>query len=91
MMIKFSISVLGKEIEPGIESFIKANMTATKNDHTKPEDGAKMLAHAIAYGIAKAFSSSTFQTALKAGIATPGGGPVGQLIGAVLTPLTKES
>jgi hypothetical protein len=89
-MIKFSVSALGNEIEPSIESFIKANINATKEDSTTPEDGAKMIAHAISYGIAKAFGSVSFQTALLAGIATPGGGPVGQLIGTALTPLTKE-
>jgi hypothetical protein len=89
-MVKFSVSALGNEIEPSIESFIKANISATENDSTTPQDGAKMIAHAIAYGIAKAFGSASFQSALLAGVATPGGGPVGQLIGTTLTPLTKE-
>lgn len=87
---KFSISAMGLEIQPAIEQFMITNMNAMNQTGVKPEDATKALSHAIAFGIAKAFASTSFKTALLAGVATPGGGPVGQLISTALLPTTIE-
>ena len=83
--VRIVLSPLASEIQPAIESFIKANSAAAAQlQSSTPDDGAAALSHAIAYGIAKALSGPTFKAALAAGVATPGGGPVGTLISTVL-------
>lgn len=76
--IKQTQSLIGKAIVGDIEAFIKANNDAAAlASSLSPDDGAKALAHAIAYGIAKALSSSSFQAVTVAGICGAPGTPVG--------------
>jgi len=83
--VKIVMSPLANEIQPAIEAFIKMNSAAAAQmQSSTPDDGAAALSQAIAYGIAKALSGPTFSMALAAGVATPGGGPVGTLISTVL-------
>jgi len=84
-------SVLGKSIVGDVEKFLVDNAKAMENDtDVTPEDGAKAMAHAIAYGIAKALSDSGVQLAFAAGICPPAGGPVGNLIYIPLSKISRE-
>jgi hypothetical protein len=89
---RFTTSPLGNEIVSDVEKFIKANAHSfISGEKPTPDDGSKMLAHAICYAIAKALNSQSFNTALKAGVC-PGTvpGTAGALISAALTIPTKE-
>lgn len=70
------ISAVSSEIAPAIKSFLKANSDASAQGETKVDQGNTALAHAIAFGIAKAFASNGFITAMAACIIPPGGGPL---------------
>ena len=87
---KKTTSVLGKSVVNKISSFIEANGKAMESDAT-PEDGAKALANAIAYGVCLALSDAKVQSAFSAGVCPPAGGPVGTLIFSPLQASTKES
>lgn len=82
--VRIPASAMALSIAPAIKSFLEANANAMAKDEGDISAGSKALADAIAYGIAKAFASSTFTSALAMGIAPPGGGPVGTLISAPL-------
>lgn len=72
------ISALANEIQPQIEAFMKQQAAvATTSKESTPEKGAEDLSSAIAYGIAKAWSSGAIQGAMSAWIVPPAGGPVG--------------
>jgi hypothetical protein len=89
---RFTLSPLGREIIGDVESFIKANAHSfIPGEKPTPDDGSKMLAHAICYAIAKALGSQSFNAALKAGIC-PGTvpGTAGALISTALIIPTKE-
>ena len=97
--VRFPTSALANKISPDIKKFIEANQSGVANDESNTvEESAEIMAHAIGYGIAKAFSSEVLQGAFTAGIApTPvppsavtAGGPVEVLIFNVLKPLTTE-
>ena len=88
MIIKRSMSVLGLEIVNDIKSFIAENTEAMISDpETSKADGSEMLANAIAYGVAKALASVSFNTALKAGV---GPASAGTLISTALQPTVIE-
>jgi hypothetical protein len=90
--IRFSKSALGISIVSDIEKFINDNANASENDKSSThEDGAKALANAIAYGISRALSDISVQTAFYTGIVPPtvGGNP-GMLIHNALSIITKE-
>jgi len=90
-IVKRANSPLGALIAPAITDFIKQNANASLNDkEMSPDEGAEALGNAIAYGIAKALSSVPVQIAFQAGVATPGGGPVGTLIFTPLSISCKE-
>jgi len=62
-------SILAKEIQPDIKSFILANVDVAKSlNESSPGDGAEAIAQAIAYGICKAFASNAFQLMFGAGV-----------------------
>lgn len=86
---KFTTSVLGLSIVNDIKSFLKTNADALASDTEMTSDaGCEMLAHAIAYGIAKALASPSFTLSLDAGV---GPATAGQLIHTALTPQTIEA
>ena len=90
--VKMTTSVLGQSIVNDIESFIKTNAdAAAKADSASPDDGAKALANAIAYGIAKALASASVQSACVAGVDPVTGAPIGNLIFSVLKLQTIEA
>jgi len=98
--IRFSVSALGKYLEPKIEKFLKDNIDYMKKQNSATyEDGNEMVANAISYGIALALSSPIMQSAFAAGIAPPpvppssvtAGGPVGQWMYSVLKPNVIET
>ena len=67
-------SDLGKAIVDDVKNFIWDNAKAMEGDTTaKPEDGAKALAHAIAYGIAKALSDTNVAQSFAKGVCPVGG------------------
>ena len=69
---KFSTSVLGAFLAPKIKSFLKTNADfAASLSSSSPDDGAEAIAHAIAYGVSLAWSSSIIQGAFAAGIVPP--------------------
>jgi hypothetical protein len=72
---RMAISPISASIKNDIAAFIKSNANAMAND-TSGAGGSDALAHAIAYGIAKAFASNGFLTAFAACIIPPGGGPL---------------
>jgi len=97
---RFSISALGKYLEPKIEAFLKENIDYMKlQKKSTYEAGSEMIANAIAYGMALALSSSIMKSAFAAGIAPPpvspsvvtAGGPVGQWIYSTLKPNLVET
>ena len=92
-IVKRTTSGLGNEIVSSVQSFIKANADAMGNDGDQMDidKASEALAHAIAYGIAKAFGSSIVQVAFQAGgICPPSGGPVGTTIFSALKPGATE-
>ena len=71
-----AVSFLALEISSAIENHIKVNTAAlVANPDAKQDDGTKLLADAIAYGVAKGLGSAIFTAALTAGIGT-GAGPL---------------
>jgi len=98
--VRFTVSTLGKYIEPKIEAFLKQNIEYMKNQNSASyEIGSEMIANAISYGIAIALSSPIMQSSFAAGIAPPPvppstvtpGGPVGQWMYSVLKPNVIET
>lgn len=88
---KMTMSALGLSIVGDIEAFIKANsQQAANSDSATPDDGAKALANAIAYGIAIALASPTFQAAMSAGVCGAPGTPVGTTMYSLLKPFCIE-
>lgn len=88
-IVKPATSVLALSIVPAIQSFIDLNQQAlVANPESTATDGNTLIANAIAYGIAQALSSPSFQTALAAGVgpATPG-----SLINTALQPQVIEA
>lgn len=86
--IKYTTSPIGLSIVTDVENFLKANAHSFISGETvTPDEGCRMLAHAIVYAINKAFESPGFNTALLAGV----GLNSGQLISAALNPLCKEN
>jgi hypothetical protein len=92
VLIRTATSPLSLSIVGDIERFINDNATAASTDREgKPEDGAKAISHAIAYGIAKALSSQLIQNAFViGGICLPAGGPVGQQIHTMIQSVSTE-
>jgi len=89
--VKITLSALGLSIVGDIEAFIKANNDAAAlASSSSPDDGAKALANAIAYGIAKALTSPSVQAAMSAGVCGTPGTPVGTLIFNILKPQCIE-
>lgn len=92
-IVKRTTSGLGNEIVSSIQSFIKTNADAMANDEDRLDldKASEAMAHAIAYGIAKAFGSTVVQTAFQTGgICPPSGGPVGTTIVSALRPGSTE-
>jgi len=85
--VKYPVSLLAMEIRGDIKTFLKTNSEAMKQDDGSIDAGTGALADAIAYGIAKAMNSTTFNTALKLGV---GPASAGTLISTGLTLVTKE-
>jgi hypothetical protein len=97
--VRFSISALGQYLEPKIESFIMDNVKLVENKRElSSEDGSKIIANAIAYGISLSLSSPILKSAFSLGIAPPPvppavatvGGPVGSMINSALQPNLVE-
>lgn len=67
--LRLTMSALEASIVPKIEGFLNdaANELKSKKIST-PEEGNRILAEAIGYGIAQAFGDSSIQTAFKTGI-----------------------
>ena len=90
-IIRRTRSALGNSIVGDIEKFLNDNAVAMENDtNITTEDGAKAIAHAIAYGIAKSLADTGVQSAFAAGICPPAGGPVGNLIYTPLSNISRE-
>lgn len=92
-VVKFSTSALGKSIVNDVKKFISDNGKAMEGDGDQltTDKAADALANAIAYGIAKAFSSTVVQVAFSTGgICPPAGGPVGSMIFSILKPQATE-
>lgn len=82
-------SIIAVLIKNDIKKFIKDNAAIMENRTGDPvDDAAESLAGAIAFGISKALSTAPVNLAFQAGIAPPGGGPVGSLI---YTPLSNAA
>ena len=91
MSVRFVVSAIGKEIQPQIQAFISANASAASQLTSSDSDkGAEDLANAIAYGVAKALTSSGFVAAMSAGVCPPAGGPFGSLISTALSGAALE-
>ena len=76
-------------IKSSIKSFIDLNQEAlVANPESTAGDGNDLLANAIAYGIAKAMASPSFQAALAAGV---GPASAGSLINTALQPQVIEA
>jgi len=97
---RFSVSTLGKYLEPKIEKFLIDNINHMKKQNKSVyQDGSEMIANAIAYGVSLALSSSIMQSAFAVGIAPPPvppstvtvGGPLGQWMYGVLKPNIIET
>jgi len=89
--IRTTKSVLGNSIVGDVERFLNDNAKAMENDtDITPEDGAKAMANAIAYGIAKALADPKVKASFAAGICPPAGGPVGNLIFSPLSGYCQE-
>lgn len=87
--VKFSTSALGLSIVSDIERFLKTNADALANDtEVSSDDGTRALAHAIAFGVAKALASPSFVAALTAGVGPTTPGP---LINTALAPQVIEA
>ena len=90
-LVKRSTSVLGISLANSIKSFMKTNADAlSASSESSVDEGIDAIANAIAYGIAKGLSSPQMQIAFTAGVAPPGGGPVGTLIFTPLKATTTE-
>lgn len=90
-IVRRTTSALGNSIVPSITKFIQDNAdAAAESTSSTPEEGAKALSHAIAYGIAKAFGDPTISAGFAAGISLPTGGPVGALIINAIKPSVLE-
>jgi len=88
-IVKPATSVLAMSIAPMIKSFIDTNQEAlVANPESTSGDGNDLLANAIAFGIAKALASPSFQTALAAGV---GPASAGSLINTALQPQVIEA
>jgi len=85
------ISTLALEIQPQIEAFMAQKAAAAAaSDSATAQDGADDLAAAISYGIAKAWSSGTLQSAMSGWVVPPSGGPVGGTFFSTLKPVATE-
>jgi len=96
-IVKMTTSLIGLSIQSDIEAFINDNAKALEadtmagvEDSDPVATAAKVLSHAIAYGLAKGLASSGMQSAFSAGICAPAGGPVGTLIFNVLKAQATE-
>jgi len=98
--VRFTVSTLGKYLEPKIEAFLKQNIEYMKTQNKATyKIGNEMIANAIVYGIALALSSPIMQSAFAVGIAPPPvppsavtvGGPLGQWVYGVLKPNLIET
>ena len=86
--IKFTTTAIGLSIINDVENFIKTNAHSfLPGEKVTPDDGSKMLAHAIVYAITKVLASPGFNTALAAGLGPTNPGP---LISAALVPMCTE-
>jgi len=98
---RFTVSVLGKYLEPKIYDFLMENINHTRNsEELDTEYGAELTANAIAYGISLALSSDFMKLAFDAGIVpipippatvTPGQPLFGSLIYNILKPNLIET
>ena len=94
-LIRRTVSPVGLEIVGPIKDFIQSNATAVRDDGSV-EVGCEMLANAIAFGIAKALSSSALSTSVSTIVNPPATAvgvpvPIGPLMAQAMAGVTRET
>lgn len=93
-IIKRSTSALGQEIVSSIKSFIDTNASGVEGDGDQMtvEKAAEIEANTIAYGIAKALSSTSLKTVLStSGVVPPSGSSTfGQVLANAISGIATE-